>query len=225
MRKDLESFAELGRFAGPGIDFLDLVVLKAKKVEALEFSGLIAGKVNEFGFGLLDRSEKAAHSIGKGRGFGKRIDHAKLASGIQESLLFVLAMNVQQDWCQFTESRNRDRLVVDIDSIAIVLRDFPADNNLGVLRIETKAIQFQFDVAFKDGFDHGARFAGANHLGGRFSAGQQPQGIDDDRFTRAGFSGQKVKTFSKMQFEMVDQSKISHAKEAQHNPAVISHRG
>ncbi len=59
-------------------------------------------------------------------------------------------------------------------------------------------------------------FAGTDHFGRGFRAGQQTQGVDDNRLSGAGFAGKQVETGIEVKFELIDESKISDAKKPQH---------
>ena len=72
------------------------------------------------------------------------------------------------------------------------------------------------DVCFEDGFDDGAGFAGPDHFGRGFRAGEQTQGVDDNGLSGAGFAGKQVETVFEVKFELIDESEISNAKKPQH---------
>jgi hypothetical protein len=113
-------------------------------------------------------------------------------------------------------------LIIDVDAISLVGRNFPADNdfgNPGILRIEAEPVQFGLHIGLEDRFDNGAAFAAANEAGRSLRAGKQAESIDDDGFTGAGFTGKKIEAFFKVQFEQIDESEITNAQKPQHTRA------
>ena len=85
------------------------------------------------------------------------IDEVQLAGGVHQSLLVVLAMNVEERWSKFLQCRNGRRLVVDEDAIASVGRNLAADDDLGAFGVKAEPLEFGGDIGFEDGFDDGAR--------------------------------------------------------------------
>src|SRR5207237_423485 len=133
---------------------------------------------------------------------------------------FVLAMDVQQKWRQFTQCRDGAGLVINVNAIALVRRDLAADNDFVPFRVESEPVEIEFDVCFKNRFNDGSRFTCADHFRRGFRTGQQTEGIDDDGFAGAGLAGEQVKTGLEVKFELIDESKISYTKKSQHTRAL-----
>src|SRR5262249_3204075 len=99
-------------------------------------------------------------------------------------------------------------------------RYFAADDELAVFGIESESIQFLPQISFKNRFDHGSAFTRADHFGGRFRARKQTQCIDDNGFTSAGLAREEIEALFEVKFELIDEGKISNAKEPQHTRAL-----
>ena len=55
-------------------------------------------------------------------------------------------------------------------------------------------------------------FSRTDQVGGGFGARQERQRVHDERLSGASLAGQKVEAWFKLQFELVDESKIPHAR-------------
>src|SRR5262245_47441916 len=130
---------------------------------------------------------------------------------IQQSLLFMLAVDVQQERRELAQSRHSAGLVVDVHAVAYVRRYFTADNELMVLHtlgVQAEPVEFDMQVRFEDGFDNRATLSGADHFRRRFRSCQECEGVNDDGFAGAGFARQEIKTFLEMKFEMIDEGEV-----------------
>ena len=167
-----------------------------------------------------EQVEKAADFGSHSCRIRKFVDQGELAGIIEEGLLLMLAMDVEKQRRQLTQCRNGAGLVIDVDAIPFVGRDLAADNDVAAFRIQSKSIEVGADVGFKNGFDDGAAFAGADHLAESFRTGKQSERVNDDGFSCAGLAGQEIETFFEVKLELIDQSKISNAKKPQHTRAL-----
>src|SRR6266568_5698503 len=156
------------------------------------------------------------HFRGEIYGFGVCIDQGKLPGIIEQGLLLVLAENVQKQGRQFAQGGNGAGLIVDVDAIALVRRDLSPDNDRGSFRVQSEAVEAGLDIGFENGFNHGARFTGADHFRRSLRSGQKSERVNDDGLSGACFAGEEIKTFFEVKLELIDQSKISNAKKAQH---------
>src|SRR5262245_27825499 len=130
---------------------------------------------------------------------------------VKERLLLMLSVNVQQLRRQFPENRNGCGLVVDVNPISFVRRDFSSDDELAVLSVEAKPVEVVAEFHLEDGFDDRAAFAGTYHFCRCFASRKQAQRIDDNGFAGPSFTGKKVETVFEMKFELIDQSEVSNA--------------
>src|SRR5262245_31397624 len=113
----------------------------------------------------------------------------------------MLTMNVQQQRSKLTQRRRCCGLVVYEYPVTPVRRNFAADDEFAFLRIETKRFELGRKFCVEDGFNHGAILTAADHLGRGLGSGKQTQRVDDDGFSSAGFAGEEIEAFFKMQFE------------------------
>jgi len=207
-------------FARLRIHLLDLVVLKAEKIESFQFPGVFCCQFSKFGFGSLGGQVNTADLFSEIGGIRERVDQCELVRAVQESLLFVLTMNIQKKWGQSTQRRNRTGLVVDVNPIPFVRRNLAPDDRFFTFGVESEPVEVGFDVRFKNSFDDGSCFPRPDHFGRGFGAGEQTKGVNDDGFSGAGLAGKQVETAIEVEFELVNESKISYAKKPQHTRAL-----
>src|SRR4030095_13779668 len=210
-------------FTGFGIRFLNLLALETEQVQTLNFSGRVGNEFSEQRFGLLNGFVQLMNLGCEGACSGKGIDEVQLAGGVHESLLVMLAMNVQERWSKFLQCRNGRRLAVNEDAVASVARNLAADNDLRAFGIKASPLKFGGDIGFKYGFDDRSSLSRTNRIRRGFRAGDQAQRVDDDGFAGAGFSRQQIKGILKVDFQLIDESKVSNSKKAQHTSPVIRH--
>src|SRR5437016_13239664 len=96
------------------IRFLNLIVLECKKVQTFDFAGVFGKKFGELVLDAIRFRMKVPDIFGRRSGFGKSVDEGKLASAVEERLLFVLTMDVQKRRRKLAKGGDGARLVVDV---------------------------------------------------------------------------------------------------------------
>ena len=162
--------------------------MKTQKVEAFQFPCVLCGELRQFALRSLDGEKKVADFRCESLRIRKRVDQRELVGVVQQSLLLVLAVDVEQARRHFPQGRHGTRLVVDVNAIAIVRGNLAADDDLGTFAIKTKAFEFDSHVGLENGFNDSAVFAAADHFRRGFRACKQAKGIDDNRFSGARFA-------------------------------------
>jgi hypothetical protein len=148
-----------------------------------------------------------------------------LVGMIKQRLLFVLAVDVQQERRELAQNRDRRRLIVDVNPISLVRRDFTADDDFVRFGVKSEPLKFSAQIELEVRFNDRPAFAGADHFRRGLGSRKQAERVDDDGFSGSGLAGKEVKAFFEMKFQMIDESEISNANKSQHTRGVISHRG
>src|SRR5688500_2770911 len=98
----------------------------------------------------------------------------------------------------------------------------PAENPFDyqlIVHFEAGSGEQTFDSrrqVIEQSFDRCFIFTVANNVGSAAFAGDEPQGIENDRFAGTGFTGEDVKAGLELQHDLIDDRKILNAKLAQH---------
>ena len=182
-----------------GLQFLGLVT------QEIQFRRPVPGGLLEFGQsapGLVVLVVESGHGPGKRLVTGILVQQAPLIRASEQGLVGVLAVDIHQSLAQFLERLDRYRAAVDKGpGSAVAHQDTAQDALAGV-------VQGMFgepvpDLVSIGGVEHGGNLgplaAGANHGIVRPVPQRQPQGIDEDGLTRAGFSGESAHSRPKAQ--------------------------
>src|SRR5262245_43070081 len=110
----------------------------------------------------------------------------------------MLAVDIQQQRREFTESRHGARLIVDVDAIAFVGRNLTTNDEFAFFGVETEAIELVPETGFEDRFDDCAALSGTDHFRGGLRSRKQAESVDDDGFSGTCFAGEEIETFLKM---------------------------
>src|SRR5262249_45441982 len=156
------------------------------------------------------------HLRGKVGRIGKCIDQGKLAAVIEKRLLLVLAMDVQKQGSQLPQGRDGARLVINVDPVSFVRRNFTSNYNFVTFGIQTKTIERTLKIRLEDCFDDGTSLPRSHHFRRGFSSSKQSERVNDHRFSSARFARKKVETIAEVKFDLVDESKITNTKKPQH---------
>src|SRR6516162_2272676 len=95
----------------------------------------------KFRFSGLDGREYVSNLRSKLGAIGKRIDQSELTGVIEEGLLLVLTVDVQKQRRQFAQRGNGARLIVNVNAVSLVGRDFAPDDDLVSIGIETELLE------------------------------------------------------------------------------------
>src|SRR5262245_49153288 len=101
-------------------------MLKRQKIEPLDFAGMFRSQFGKVRFSPFCYSEKVAYLRSQPGRLGECIDERKLTGMLEQGLLFMLAVNVQQQRSQFPQRRHCSRLVVEVDTVPLVGRNLTA---------------------------------------------------------------------------------------------------
>src|SRR5215471_12387479 len=104
----------------------------------------------------------------------------------------MLPMNIEKQRCKLPQRGDGAWLIVDIDPIPFISRNFATHNNFIAFTIQTEPLEFASDIGLKYCLGDSAGLTSTNHVGRSFRPREQAEGVDDDRFARSGFSRQEA---------------------------------
>ena len=130
----------------------------------------------------------------------------------------MLAMDVEQAVGQLAQLRHGGRAAIDPGAALALGVDHAAQQQGITFKLETGLIKpgFKMRGAIELGRDVSAQRTFANHTGVAAAAQRQLQRIDQNRFARAGLTGQHRKTGAEVQFQGGHDDEIAQAQSAQH---------
>jgi len=128
--------------------------------------------------------------------------------GREQQLLIVLAVDIGQRGRQVLEQGDGHRAAADEGARLAAREHFAFDEEFAILGFEAGGFEEAADggvvAHIEDAGDARAGFAGADHLGEGASAEEKTEGVDDDGFAAAGFSGQQVQAAVESDAEALD---------------------
>ncbi len=126
-----------------------------------------------------------------------------MAVGLEQSLVIVLAVQLDQTRREIAKRRRGGQRAVDERATASLRRDLPADDHFAVAGVEDRL----------DGRDV---FARPHEVARRARAKQQSDGFDEDRLAGARFARQDVQAGFELDLDFVDDREVLDAQVAQH---------
>src|SRR5262245_24784706 len=118
--------------------------------------------------------------------------------------MLVLSVQVDMSGTQIAERRGRRQRIVDERAASSVSRELTANDHFGAVG------------AFEDGLNRGELFAGAHQIGARPAAKEQVDGLHQNRFAGARFTGEYVEAGPELYFDLVDDGESANGEEAKH---------
>jgi hypothetical protein len=131
--------------------------------------------------------------------------------GIEQRLMFVLAMELDEPARELLESTGSGERAVDERTAAPLHRDLSSDEQL-------------LAATFEDRFDRRGVFARPYEVAGRAPAQQQTDRFDEDRLAGTGFAGQDVEARVEFDLDRIDHREVLNAQEAEHGNGENSNR-
>ena len=150
------------------------------------------------------RRERARHLRAWRLEARPRIQQREMLGGIEQLLMFVLAVQLDQPIRQILERRGGGQRAVDEGAAAALRGDLAAHDQLAAV------------FGFEDRFDGGDVFAGANQILRGASAEQQADRLDEDGLAGAGLAGQDVERLFKIDGDRLDDRKVADGQVADH---------
>ena len=179
------------RLAGKGM-FLQFLMLETQVVEAVRIAFFGAGQFGDAAVEIGDAARGAGHALDAVRMLGEGVEQGELVLARQQGLMLVLTMDLDQEAGGFAQHRQRHRTVVEPGARAAVAAHDAAQAQLFLV------IQFLLaqpgaglgqGAQVEFGRHLGAFGAMADHPGIAATAGQQHQGIDQQRLAGTGLAG------------------------------------
>ena len=134
---------------------------------------------------------------------------------VHDRLVFVLAVNIQQQIAQFRDHDARGGMAVDEQAVAPAAADFAPNQHIRVAAFGVeKAIFGGFCLRViqrgdgENRFNDGALRAGADKFRRRPPAKRNHQRVHHNRFPRAGFAGDDVQSAGKLNVQFINNRKI-----------------
>src|SRR5262249_9807387 len=159
-----------------------------------------------FGFGSLDGREHVSNLRSKLGAIGKRIDQSELSGVIEEGLLLMLTVNVQKQGRQFAQRGNSARLIVDVNAVSLVRRDFATDDDFISLGIQAELVEFALNIPIENRFDNRAGLSGPHHFGRSLGTRKQAESVHDHGFSGACLTRKEIETVAEVKFDLIDES-------------------
>ncbi len=139
---------------------------------------------------------------------------------LEKQLMRMLTMNLNQYLAQFTQLRQRDGSAVDKTPRAAIAADDAAKQALASL---FQLVFFQPTLRSgcvfkgKTGAQIGTAGPSAHHICFCTAAKAQPKGVNCDRFTCAGFTGDGGHPVVKVDFKLTNNSEVADGQLCQHS--------
>ena len=161
-----------------------------------------------------------SHFPHRGRETGVAVEQVALRRRTHERLVRMLAMDVDQPLSDLAELLNRRGRAVDECPRAPAPVHDSAQEQPALVALEGALGEpgaHRRQPLDRELGDHlRALASGANHGGIRAPAERKLQGVDEDRFPRAGLPGERGETPLELEFERVDDREIADRKVDQH---------
>ena len=145
---------------------------------------------------------------------------------IDEAAIIMLAMQFDQCWRNFAQQRHAHRLIIDKGPATAISLEAPADHqrfarlyrHFGISQNSAQSVRQGRKV--ETGRHAGLIFARTHQCSLSPIPQNQPQCIEQDRFTCTGFAGQHAQPRPKGKVERFDQHDVAYGKLAKHRYAV-----
>src|SRR6185295_8026820 len=138
---------------------------------------------------------------------------------LQQSVVFMLSVDMHQRAACLGEHIERTEAAVQINTIFPRTAEYPFDDELITdfePRLAEQGLNRRRQIV-EQGFHRRLILAVANDVSSAALARDQPERIENDRLARAGFAGEDVETRLEFQNNLIDNGKILDAKFAQHD--------
>ena len=146
------------------------------------------------------------------------VEHASLALGAQQRLVFVLAMDVGEAFAEVPQVLLGHRGTVDECARTPGPHQHPAHQALGVVQVVGREPRAHRGLAVHAelGGHLGALAAGADLARLGAVAEHQPEGVDQHRLAGPGLAGQHGEAGAELEFHPFDQGEVADLQEGQH---------
>jgi hypothetical protein len=145
-----------------------------------------------------------------------------MSARVQEPAIVMLAVDFDQQSADLAQQPRRDRLVVDEGAAAAVRLDDSADRQrlAGLARQAVLLEQGERGMTrrqLEGDADRRLALAAAHEAAVGAGAERQAQGVEEDRFSGAGFAGQDAEAGAEFQVERFDQHHVADRQAGQHD--------
>ncbi|MNE31463.1 hypothetical protein D3C80_1250330 [compost metagenome] len=229
----LPTNAEQGFGVGQVLVFLfQLLQLVFAEAEVFQFFELVAeqlmagslfvagvGQAVEFMAGLSPALRRQLYLAGQVGGAGELVEQAAMSVGFQQRLVFMLAVNVDQQLTQGLEVAQRAGRAVDVAARTTFGGDDPAQDARAVaveIALGQPGLGLRDIGQVEGGEDVGLVGAGAHHATVGAVAQGQAEGVEHDRFAGTGFTGDDAHAAGEFEVEVLDDGVIMYGQVHQH---------
>ncbi len=231
VKRTAHAFDQVRRMRQALVLVADFVPFAGLRRELVEF-GELPGELFAFElqlalvrFGCLDRLRRVAPHAPCARdvrGIGDearvRIEQLALRIGPHQQLVRMLAVDVDEHFAKLAQLRERRAGAVDERARPAVRIDHAAQHH-GVLGVERVFVEPARDAVVRREFggDVGAAAAGAHDARVGTFAEREGEGVDQDRFPGAGFTGKDGKAAVEFEIERGDDDEVADREVAEHD--------
>ena len=149
------------------------------------------------------------------------IEKVDMRFRMEQGLVVVLAVDVDQPVADGGQGGDGEVAVVEVGAVFFAAGDDALDDHFAVIHVNAEIGDHRQRLGIVEGeagFDRGGGGAGADGVGVRAAAQNQVERVEDDRFPRAGFTGQYVKAGMKLDGEVFDNGEVG-------DPDFLKHEG
>ena len=128
-------------------------------------------------------------------------------------------MDDSQVRSKLLENGDRGGLVIDKDAALAVGGDFTANDDLrlvGIHAVGGEHLGHGFGRDLENGRDYRSLASVANDIAGGFFTEQQREGVDENRFAGAGFTGQQIQSRAEGNHDRIDDRIVFNSELDQH---------